>query len=87
MEVHRSLLQAERERYERAQGKLSEGEFLQALIHDPRLAWLRPLTTLVASLDELLGDREFDKRYLEALQRDPGVAVAHGRFAKAAALH
>jgi hypothetical protein len=87
LEVHRSLLQAERERYERAQGKLSEGEFLQALIHDPQLAWLKPLTTLVASLDELLGDREFEKRYLEALQRDPALAVSHGRLARAAALH
>ena len=85
LEVHRSLVQAERNRYERSHGRVSEGDFLQLLINDPQVAWLKPLTTLLASLDELLGDREFEKRYLEALQRDPSVAVAHGRLAAAAA--
>ena len=81
LEVHRSLLEAERAEYQRSHGKVSPAEFLQALIHDPKLAWLKPLTTLVASLDEVLGDAQFQERYREALQRHPELAVAHGRLA------
>jgi hypothetical protein len=81
LEVHRSLLEAARSEYERTHGRTSPADFLQALINDPQLAWIKPLTTLVASLDELLGDAEFQKRYLEALQREPQVAVAHGKLA------
>lgn len=85
LEVHRSLLEAERAEYERSHGKLSAAEFLQALIDDPQLAWLKPLTTLVASLDEVLGDAQFQKRYREALQHDPQLLVAHGRLQALAA--
>ena len=81
LEVHRTLLEAERAEYERSHGKVSPAQFLQALIDDPQFAWLKPLTTLVASLDEVLADADFQKRYLEALQRHPEVAVAHGRLA------
>jgi hypothetical protein len=75
LDVHRALLESER-----APGQ-TPVEFLQALIDDPRLAWLKPLTALVSSLDELLGDPEFQRRYREALQRDPQVAIAHGKLA------
>lgn len=74
LDVHRALLDSER-------GDRSPGDFLQALINDPQLEWIKPLTTLVASLDELLANEEFDKRYREALQRHPELAVAHGRLA------
>jgi hypothetical protein len=75
LEVHRALLEGER-------GERMPGEFLQALIKDPELEWIRPLTTLVASLDELLGDPEFERRYREALQRTPALALAHGKLAE-----
>ena len=83
LELHRILLESERSDYERSRGALSSGEFLQALISDPELQWLEPLTALVASLDACLGNAEFQKRYLEALQRHPELAVAHGRLARA----
>ena len=51
LDLHRALLESER-----APGQ-SPAEFLQALIGDPQLEWLKPLTTLVSSLDELLDDR------------------------------
>ena len=75
LDVHRSLLEGER-------GGRTPSEFLQALIKDPQLDWIKPLTTLVASLDELLGDPEFARRYREALQRNPALAVAHGKLAE-----
>lgn len=78
LDVHRALLDSQR-------GERSPGDFLQALINDPQLAWLKPLTTLVASLDELLGNEEFEKRYREALQRDPQLVLAHGRLQTLAA--
>jgi hypothetical protein len=75
LDVHRSLLEGER-------GERTPSEFLQALIKDPELDWIKPLTTLVASLDELLGDAEFQRRYREALQRNPDLALAHGKLAE-----
>jgi hypothetical protein len=78
LDVHRALLDGER-------GDRSPGEFLQALINDRDLEWIKPLTTLVASLDELLANAEFQKRYREALQRDPELLVAHGRLQALAA--
>jgi hypothetical protein len=81
----------------------SQGRFLELLLHDPAFAWLRELSQLVVSIDELLETGEpptsieadrlvarargllspsqtgamFETRYLEALQRDPDVVMAH----------
>ncbi len=78
LDVHRALVESQR-------GDRTAGEFLQALVNDPELAWLKPLTTLVASLDELLASEEFRKHYHRALQRDPQLLVAHGRLQALAA--
>ena len=51
--LHRALVEGERSDYEKARGRVSGGDFLQALIHDPAFAWLTPLTRLIARLDEL----------------------------------
>lgn len=50
-ELHRALLDAERRDVEREMGRLSSGEYLQMLLHDPRFAWLRPVGRMVATLD------------------------------------
>ena len=50
-ELHRALLDAERRDIERETGRLSPGEYLQMLLHDPRFAWLRPVGRMVATLD------------------------------------
>ena len=78
LDVHRALLDSER-------GERSPADFLQALINDRSLEWIKPFTTLVASLDELLANEAFQKRYREALQRDPALLVAHGRLQALAA--
>jgi hypothetical protein len=54
LDLHRTLLDTERREYERARGRLPDGEFLTALLEDPELAWLRPLTGVVGRLDALL---------------------------------
>ena len=51
--LHRALVERERQDYERSHGRVSGGEFLQGLIHDPRFAWLTPFTTLIVRLEEL----------------------------------
>lgn len=55
LELHKSLVDREREDYERPRGRLTDGEFLKALIDDPAFAWLAPLTALIVRLDELEG--------------------------------
>jgi len=54
LDLHRALVDAERQDYERSRGRLSDGEFLDALIKDPAFTWLSALTTLIVRLDELL---------------------------------
>jgi hypothetical protein len=51
--LHRALVERERRDYEKIHGRVSGGEFLQGLIHDPAFAWLKPLTTLIVRLEEL----------------------------------
>jgi hypothetical protein len=56
LRLHRTLLEWERRGHERVHGRLSANEFLQALLHDPELAWLRPLSEGVVRIDEMLAD-------------------------------
>ncbi|MEO5826478.1 MAG: hypothetical protein ABIR59_11370 [Gemmatimonadales bacterium] len=56
---HRALLDAERVAYERLFGRIpGSTELLQLAIHDPWFGWLRPLTALIAAMDELAVDDE-----------------------------
>lgn len=83
LDLHKALIDAERREYECARGRVTEGQFLNALVEDPALAWLKPLTALIASLDGLLENGEFHQRYAEVLQRSPDAIVAHGRTVRA----
>jgi len=58
-ELHRALLAALREEYERTQSPIGNAvAFYQLLVEDPFFAWLRPMSQLMADVDELLdGDR------------------------------
>ena len=56
LELHKVLVDVEREGYERGRGRMTDGEFLKALIDDPAFAWLAPLTALIVRLDELESD-------------------------------
>src|SRR5258706_10065345 len=83
LDLHKTLVDAERREYERERGRVADGAFLNALIEDPALAWLKPLTALIASMDGLSQDEEFQRRYAEILQRSPDAVLAHGRLQRA----
>lgn len=54
LDLHRTLLDTVRREYEREHGRLTPAEFLQRLLADEELAWLRPFTSSLSSLDERL---------------------------------
>src|SRR6186997_2451 len=57
--LHKTLLDFEREGYERDHGKISNSyEVLKLVMNDPWFAWLRQLSELIVEMDELLAARE-----------------------------
>ena len=56
--LHKALVDDERRDHEKTLGRLSDGEFLDALIKDPAFAWLAPLTGLIVRLDELVEEED-----------------------------
>ena len=68
LELHKVLVDVEREGYERARGRMTDGEFLKALIDDPAFAWLAPLTALIVRLDEL-GAGDLPAEYKAEIRR------------------
>jgi hypothetical protein len=57
--VHKALLDEERVRYERANGRLENNyQLLQLVIADPWFAWLHPVSELVVQIDVLMDARE-----------------------------
>lgn len=55
--VHGALLETTRRGWERRHGRIADAATLLRLItDDPEFAWLDPLTTLIASLDEAIHD-------------------------------
>lgn len=58
LNLHRSLVASEEVAYEKRHGKIAgPGALLQLLLTDPAFAWLRPMSTLIATLDETLDDK------------------------------
>jgi hypothetical protein len=92
LDLHRALIETERREYERARGRLPDGEFLAALLKDPDLAWLGPLTGLVGRLDALIEEedpeagRELDAcvgQIRELLKPDAAGAAFQRKYADA----
>jgi hypothetical protein len=53
LRLHKALLDDERVSYERVHGRIpSNGALLQLVLGDAWFAWLRPLSQLMATLDE-----------------------------------
>lgn len=58
-ELHRELLTIARGEFERARGAaVPPGLFVQALVEDPSLQWLRPLSVLIVELETLSEQEE-----------------------------
>ena len=59
LRLHKTLLEFERQAYERAHGTISNSyQFLQLVMSDPWFTWLRQLSELIVEMDELLATRE-----------------------------
>jgi hypothetical protein len=59
LRLHKVLMESERAGYEQTFGKItSPYQFLQLLTTDPWFAWLRPVSQLVATMDEMLDANE-----------------------------
>ena len=68
LELHKTLVDLEREDYERGRGRIPDGEFLKVLIDDPAFAWLGALTALIVRLEELESP-EVPKEYVAEIRR------------------
>jgi len=54
LELHKTLLDSERAKYEEIHGKVTAGKMLQLAFQDAQFAWLRSLSELIVRIDELL---------------------------------
>jgi hypothetical protein len=57
--LHKVLLEMERVRYERVNGRINDMfQLLNLTINDPAFAWLRLLSALIVQIDEKLDDKD-----------------------------
>src|SRR5215218_3075994 len=57
--LHKILLELERQRYERTNGRINDMfQLLNLTINDAAFAWLRPLSSLIVQIDEKLDDKD-----------------------------
>ena len=59
LRLHKALLDAERDGYERIHGRIaSKGEFFQLVISDEWFEWLRPISQFIVQMDEVLSAKD-----------------------------
>lgn len=69
--LHKVLLDREHQAYEKEHGPVMPTQLLHLLLNDERFAWLRPLSGLMARIDEALDDdSETSRAGVERLFRD-----------------
>lgn len=62
LRLHKTLLDLERQGYERARGRIGNSyEFLQLVLKDPWFDWLHRLSELIVQIDETLDARDPDQ--------------------------
>jgi len=72
LQLHKTLLDAQRIRYEREHGRVeSRGELLALVLEDASFEWLRVLSALIARLDELaeVDDKDVSGELRAVLER------------------
>ena len=71
--VHQRGLTATQKSFEKLHGRVqSAGELLQIALHDPLFAWLRPLSALIATLDELAEEEAVSASDVESARKTVG---------------
>jgi len=58
LKLHKSMVDLEREMYEGIHGKQSAGQFLNLLLEDDDMAWLRRFSLLIVEIDEMFDLKE-----------------------------
>jgi hypothetical protein len=58
LHLHKTLLELERQDYEKIFGRVNTGELLQLVINHTQFAWLRMISALVVEIDEVLNGEE-----------------------------
>jgi len=58
LKLHKSMVDLEREMYEGIHGKQSAGQFLNLLLEDDDMAWLRRFSMLIVEIDEMFDLKE-----------------------------
>ncbi|MGB7068935.1 MAG: hypothetical protein WBD22_05530 [Pyrinomonadaceae bacterium] len=53
LKLHKLLVDRERASIEMDEGQLTSGQFLNMLLNEPRLDWLRRYSTLIVEIDEM----------------------------------
>ncbi len=56
--LHKSLVDLSRNEYELQHGKVTSGQFLNALLDDENLAWLRKFSALIVDIDEMFAQKD-----------------------------
>ena len=64
LKLHKLLLDIERNKFERENGQVTSGQFLNLLLNEPDLQWLRKFSTLIVQIDEML---DLDDGYTEEM--------------------
>ena len=66
LRIHKSLVDFERANYERINGTISSGQFLNLLVNDSNFEWLRKFSILIVEIDEMLDlDDGFSEQMIE----------------------
>lgn len=58
LSLHKSLVDFERSIYERNNGPVTSGQFLNLLLEDGEFAWLRKFSTLIVDIDEMFAQKD-----------------------------
>ena len=64
LQLHKLLVDIERENYENENGRITSGKFLNLLVNDENFSWLRKFSTLIVEIDEML---DLDDGYTEQM--------------------
>ncbi len=58
LKLHKSMVDLERELYEGIHGRQTPGQFLNLLLENEDMAWLRKFSMLIVEIDEMFDQKE-----------------------------
>jgi len=68
LDLHKSLLDAQRIRYEREHGRVESSQaYLGLVLEHPTFAWLRSMSALIARLDEWMEEKDGAREELDGM--------------------